>query len=195
MNTSAKNASTKKLVLGAILTALVVVLQFSGAAIRLGPFSVSLVLIPIVIGAATCGVGVGAWLGFVFGGVVLLSGDASAFLAINIPGTVVTVLAKGTLCGLVAGIVYKALEKYNKYVAVMVAAVVCPVVNTGIFILGCVVFFLDTIKAWGIAGGFNSTAGYIFFGLVGGNFVFELLTNIVLSPVIVRLLNIKNRSN
>ena len=183
------------MVLGAILTAIVVVLQFTGAAIRLGPFSVSLVLVPIVIGAATCGVGIGAWLGFIFGCVVLLSGDAAVFLAINIPGTVATVLVKGILCGLVAGIVYKALEKFNKYVAVITAAIICPVVNTGVFLLGCVIFFLDTIKAWGLAAGYNSTAGYVFLVLVGGNFLFEILTNIVLSPVIVRLLTIKNSKN
>ena len=84
MNTTNK-MSTKNLVLGAILTALVILLQFMGSFIKLGPFSISLVLIPIVIGAATCGTGVGAWLGFVFGIVVLISGDAAAFLAVNVP--------------------------------------------------------------------------------------------------------------
>ena len=77
--------STKNMVLGAILTALVILLQFMGSFIHLGPFSISLVLIPIVIGAATCGAGIGAWLGFVFGIVVLISGDAAAFLAVNVP--------------------------------------------------------------------------------------------------------------
>ena len=52
------------MVLAAILTAIVIVLQFLGAFIKLGPFSVSAVLVPIVIGAATCGVGIGAWLFF-----------------------------------------------------------------------------------------------------------------------------------
>ena len=45
---------TEKVVLGAVLTALVVVLQMLGAFIRFGPFSISLVLVPIVIGAAMC---------------------------------------------------------------------------------------------------------------------------------------------
>lgn len=92
--------STQSLVLCAIMTALVIILQFMGAFIKLGTFSISLVLVPIVIGAAICGVGAGAWLGFVFGIVVLLSGDAAAFLAVSVPGTIITVLAKGTACGL-----------------------------------------------------------------------------------------------
>ena len=110
-----RKKQTQVLVLGAILTALVVILQFMGSFIRFGPFAISLVLIPIVIGAATCGVKIGTWLGFIFGVVVLISGDASAFLAVNVFGTIVTVLLKGAACGLAAGLIYKLLEKYNRY--------------------------------------------------------------------------------
>ena len=178
--------STKTMVLAAILTALVVVLQFIGQTIRLGPFMISLVLVPIVIGAATCGPKIGGWLGFVFGLFVLISGDAAAFLTINIFGTIVTVLLKGVLCGFVAGYVYQLLEGKNKTLAVFAAAVVCPVVNTGVFLLGCLVFFMDTIVLW--ANGSNVIA-YMFVGLVGGNFLVELALNLVLGPAIVRLVN------
>ena len=179
--------STKTMVLAAILTALVVVLQFVGQTIRLGPFMISLVLIPIVIGAATCGPIIGGWLGFVFGMFVLISGDAAAFLTVNAFGTVVTVLLKGTLCGLAAGYVYKLLEGKNKILAVILAAIACPVVNTGIFLLGCTVFFMDTITAW--ANGGNVVA-FMFLGLVGGNFLVELGMNLVLGPAIVRLVDV-----
>ena len=178
--------STKTMVLAAILTALVVVLQFIGQTIRLGPFMISLVLVPIVIGAATCGPKIGGWLGFVFGLFVLISGDAAAFLTINIFGTIVTVLLKGVLCGFAAGYVYQLLEGKNKTLAVFAAAVVCPVVNTGVFLLGCLVFFMDTIVLW--ANGSNVIA-YMFVGLVGGNFLVELALNLVLGPAIVRLVN------
>ncbi len=188
MNT--KKMETKKLVLAALLTAMVVVLQFTGASIRFGTFSISLVLIPIVIGAAECGAMIGAWLGLVFGIVVLASGDAGAFLAVNIPGTIITVLLKGILCGYAAGLVYKCMSKINRYVAVASAAIVCPVVNTGVFLLGCLVFFMETINNW--AGGENVWK-FMIFVLVGGNFVFELATNLILSPTVVRLLNIKRK--
>ena len=108
-----KRMETRKLTMAAVLTALTVLLQYMGSFVKLGPFSISLVLIPIVIGAATCGVKVGAWLGFVFGGVVLLSGDAAAFLAVDVLGTIITVLAKGTLCGLLAGFAFKAVKKLH----------------------------------------------------------------------------------
>ena len=55
------------------------VLQFAGSAIRLGPFSISLVLILIVLGAALYGWGMGCWLGLVFGAVVLLWGMPASF--------------------------------------------------------------------------------------------------------------------
>ena len=191
--TNKSKESTKKLVLGAVLTALVVVLQLLGSFIHLGPFSISLVLVPIVIGAAMCGYKIGGWLGLVFGVAVLLSGDAAAFFTVDVVGTIVTVLVKGTLCGLLAGITYRLVAKHNQYLAVMLAAVVCPVVNTGVFLLGCKVFFMSTIAQWGIAEGFSNAASYMFLGLAGGNFIFELVTNIILAPVILRVINFRNR--
>ena len=178
------------MVLGAILTALVVVLQMAGSFIHFGMFSMSLVLIPIVIGAATCGPKISAWLGFVFGVVVLIT-DASAFLAVSVAGTVFIVLLKGIGCGLVAGIVYKLLEKRNRYVAIMAAAVTCPLINTGIFLIGCKLFFFETISAWGAGLGYANAVAYMFLGLAGVNFLLELLLNIVLCPVIIRVINIQ----
>lgn len=192
MSTERKK-QTENLVLGAILTAIVIVLQLLGGFIKFGPFSVSLVLIPIVIGAAKCGVKIGTWLGFVFGAVVLLSGGAAAFLAVNVFGTVLTVLLKGAACGFAAGLTYKLLAKHNKYAAVIAAAVVCPLVNTGVFLIGCLLFFLDTIKVWGANLGFTNTVSYVFLSMVGGNFLFELASNMILSPVILRILNFKEK--
>ena len=105
------NSKTKKLVGIALFTAIVVVLQMLGGAIRFGTFQISLVLVPIVVGAAVFGWKAGTWLGFVFGLVVLLNGDAAPFLAVNAFGTIITVLAKGALCGLAAGAVYTLFEK------------------------------------------------------------------------------------
>ena len=181
---------TRKLTGIAIFTAIVIVLQLLGSFIRFGPFSISLVLIPIVVGAAMYGTAAGAWLGFIFGLVVLLSGDAAAFLGVNALGTIITVIAKGTLAGLCAGLVFRALVKTNTYVAVIVSAVVCPVVSTGVFLLGCLLFFMETINGWAAAAGFASAGTYMIVGLVGLNFVFELLVNVILSPVIVRIISI-----
>ena len=183
---------TVKLATAGILTAIVIVFQFIGASIKFGTFSVSLVLIPIVIGAALGGKWVSAWLGLAFSVVVLLSGDASAFIAIDPIGTVITVILKGTLAGFVGGIIFEALKKINTYFAVVASAILVPVTNTGIFLLGCRLFFFETIREWGIGLGFENTATYMIVGLVGVNFIFELAINIVLSPTVVGV--VKNLS-
>ena len=185
------NAQTQKWVMCAILTAIVIVLQLLCTLVRVGPFSITLALIPIIIGAALYGPLVGGWLGIVFGGVVLLV-DASAFLAVDVFGTVVTVLAKGFMAGFVAGWVYKAFEKLNTYVAVAVAAVVSPLVNTGIFFIGCQLFFMPTIGSW--AGQGESAMHFLIYGMIGFNFITEMVTNAVLCPTVVRLLKIGKKT-
>lgn len=186
-----KKFSTRKLTGLAILTALVVILQFLPVK---GPFFlITLTLIPIVIGSALYGAFAGAWLGFIFGVTVLLSGDAAAFLTINIPGTIATVLVKGTLAGLAAGLVYKLASKVNRYFGVICAALVAPVVNTGIFLLGCRLFFMDTVNGWAAASGYENVGAYMILSLVGINFLIELGVDLVCSPVILRLINIRKK--
>ncbi len=190
MNTVAKNHErTQKLVGTAVLTAIVVILQFVSLNLRFTLFSITLVLMPVVLGAALYGVVTGAWLGFVFGIVVLATGDAATFLAISIPATVAVVLVKGTLAGLVSGAAYKALERFNRYAAVITASILSPVTNTGVFLIGCRLFFWETIKSWAAAEG-QSVVNYVIFGLAGINFIIELAINLVLDPAIVRLLDI-----
>ena len=190
MNTVAKNhVRTQKLVGTAILTAIVVILQFVSLNLRFTLFSITLVLMPVVLGAALYGVATGAWLGFVFGIVVLATGDAATFLAISIPATVAIVLVKGTLAGFVSGAAYKLLERFNRYAAVIVASILSPVTNTGVFLIGCRLFFWETIKSWASGEG-QSVVNYVIFGLCGINFIIELGINLVLDPAIVRIIDI-----
>lgn len=184
--------STNNLVMCALLAAIVVVLQYLGSFIKLGPFSVTLVLIPIAVGAALCGKAAGAWLGAVFGFVVLLT-DSGAFLVFNAPATIFTVMLKGILAGFCAGLVYELLKKRSKFLAVVASAIVCPLINTGVFLICCKIFFMSLINTWSSELGFASAGKYMIYGLVGGNFIFELLVNIVLSPVIVKLINMRKK--
>lgn len=178
----------------AVLTAIVIVLQLVGSFIRFGPFSVSLVLIPIVLGAALYGPLAGMWLGLVFGVTVLLSGDANAFLAVNPFGTVLTVLLKGMAAGFVAGLLYNLIAKKSTWAAAFVSAIICPVVNTGVFLLGGLVFFLPTLREWGEGLGYQNVFVYMIVGLVGANFLFELGVNVLLAPALHRALFLLNKS-
>ena len=94
--------------------------------------------------------------------------------------------------GLCAGLAYKLLEKVNRYLAVIVSAIVCPVVNTGIFLLGSLVFFADIVSGGAQAEGI-SIGMYLIVFFVGLNFIFELIANIVISPGIVRILDVAKK--
>lgn len=177
---------TQKVVGMGLFTAIIVALQMLASAIKLGPFSITLVLAPIVIGAALYGIGAGAWLGLTFGVTVLISGDAAAFLTINPIGTVITVIAKGMVAGIVAAVIYKAIEKKNKTVAVVAAGIACPIVNTGIFLIGCYLFFQDWLIAVFGTTGFST----VITGLVSVNFAVELGINMLLASVIVRIIDL-----
>lgn len=189
-----KSEKIHNLVGTALLTALVVVVYFLTMGITVGPFNITFALIPIVVGAALYGWQAGGWLGLVFGMMVLFTGGANAFLVINAPGTIITVLVKGAAAGLVPGLIYKALEKKNRWVATVCAAAAAPIVNTGIFLLGCLAFFMDTIGEWAAGAGIESTGVYLVTAFVGVNFLVELGTNLLLSSVIVRIVDIvKNK--
>lgn len=189
-NKAKTRRQVEQLALLALLTAMVAVLAYFGGFIKIGGLaSISLTLIPVVIGAALCGPWAGAWLGAVAGAIFFATADAAFWFSLNVPGTIVTVLIKGAVSGLCAGYAYKLLENVNQYLAVIVSAIVCPVVNTSIFLLGCRLFFFDTVQS-GAAGEGMSVFAYMIVFFVGLNFVFELLANIVLSPTILRILNI-----
>lgn len=183
----------RKLALLALLTAIVAVLQMMGIAIRFGVFAVSLVGVPIIIGGALLGPGAGAWLGLVFGVTVLLSGDATLFFTWNPAATVVIVLLKGTLAGLVSGAVYRLVAGKSGFLAALAAAVACPVVNTGVFFLGCLLCFLDDCIQFaanlGISGSGPAVVMAVF---IGFNFFFELGLDLILCPIIVRIINARH---
>jgi len=176
----------------AIFIAIVVVLQIVGGAVRIGTFSITLVLVPIVIGTAVYGPLAGAVLGGAFGVVVLINcvtgadpGGNVLWLA-NPALTAILCLLKGILAGFVAGLIYLAVSKKNVYIGVILAALACPIVNTGIFIAAMAFLFRDTLTAWA---GNTSILYYSFIGLAGVNFLIELGVNIVLCPIIIRIIN------
>lgn len=182
----------------AILTAIIIVLQIFTTFVKFGPFSITLALIPMVVGAAMYGVGAGAYLGAVLGVIVTIMcitggdvGGAMVWAANPVLCAILCVL-KTAMAGLVAGLIYKALSGKNKFVAVLLAAIASPVVNTGIFIIGMLVFFKDLLAAW--AGG-SDLLTYIIVGLTGVNFLVELGVNVILTPVVVKIIDAVKKTN
>lgn len=192
MNNGKQSGGTRKMAGLAIFTAIIVVLQVLCTFIRFGPFSITLALAPIIIGTAMYGKGAGAYLGGVFGAVVLVTGllgwdggTVMLLMGINPVGCILICLLKGIAAGFFAGLCYELIAKKNDKVGVLVSGIVCPVVNTGLFIVGMLVFFFDTLNSW--AGG-QDLLFFIIVGLTGVNFLVELAVNIVLSSGITQII-------
>lgn len=199
MNNSKRTGSTRKMAGLAIFTAIIVVLQVLCTFIRFGPFSITLALAPIIIGTAMYGKGAGAYLGGVFGAVVLITGllgwdggTVMLLMGMNPAACILICLLKGIAAGLAAGLCYELIAKKNERVGVLVSGIVCPIVNTGLFIVGMLVFYFDTISGW--AGGQNLLL-YIIVGLTGVNFLVELAVNILLSAGITRIIHAGKKMN
>lgn len=189
----------------ALLAALVIVLQFMGSFIKIGPLPLSLVLVPIVVGAFLLDAKAGAFLGFVFGAITMIMGIAGvdAFSALlwnaNPICFVLICLLKATLAGWGAGLIYKGLGRLfkGKYVTLttVLASVSAPIINTGVFVLGMFTCFFGTMSSLpsmfpDAFGQFGSAVQVVFLGLAGVNFIGEFLVNLVLSPAIVRIVDI-----
>lgn len=175
-----------------IFTAVIVVLTILCTFVRFGPFSITLALAPIVIGAALYGPGAGAYLGGVFGLVVLLTGifgwdggTVMYLMSLNAVGCILICIGKGAAAGGVSGLLYRLIARKNMHLGVVVAAVLCPIVNTGLFILGMMLFYMSTLESW--AGG-QAVIYYVIFGLTGINFLVELAVNLVLSSGITSII-------
>ncbi len=190
----------RKFIYTALFAAVVVVLQMF-VSIPLGMFTVTLTLVPIMLGAILFGPVSGAILGGVFGVVVAIqvatgaAGAASSLMLAQAPViTIVLCILKGAVAGLVSGLIYKAVMKFEKpNLAVILSAVACPIVNTGIFCLGLTVFYNNLLNEWAIGGGFASAFTFIILGLIGLNFVVEFAVNVLLIPVALRMIKIVKR--
>lgn len=193
-----KNPNIKRMAGIALLMALVVVMQFLSSMIPpVGGFTISLVLIPIVLGGAVFGAKAGALLGATFGIIVFVNcvtgadpGGAMVFQASPILCFLV-VMAKGILAGFASANVYALLKNTHGYTAMLFAAIVCPVVNTGVFIACMLILFPEVLSAW--AGG-GEVLAYVLSGLILANFVPELILNCAFSPAGQRIVHTVNKS-
>ena len=197
---------TLELVQLAMLAALVVVLQIISALIPpiAGMVSITLTLIPVVIGAILFGKKGGVILGFTFGLIVMincitaLDPGGNILWNTNPAITGLLCIVKGVLAGLVPAIVYSALggkkilSASKKIFVTMLAAMLAPIVNTSTFVIGMLIFFKDTLTVW--AGG-QALVVYILLGLAGINFLIEFIINIILTPAIIRIVDVVKKKN
>lgn len=189
---------TLKMVQVAFMAALIVALQLvSTMTAGLLPVNITLTLMPIVIGGMLLGPAYGAALGLIFGLIVLVMcaagmdvGGAILFQANPFLCSLLCLL-KGGVAGFAPAFLFQKTEEIMKkssghyFGVTMLGAALCPILNTGIFCLGMVLFYKDILTAW--AGG-TDVISYMLLGLAGINFVIEFLINVILCPLVVRSL-------
>lgn len=191
-----KTAKLKNMASVALLMALVVIMQFiSGLIPPISGISLSLVLIPVVLGAILYGPAAGTILGCTFGVITYINcvtgtdvGGAMVFQS-NPLLCFLVVMGKGILAGLASGWVYRMICKNNLKIATLCAAIVCPTVNTGVFLACMIAFFKDVLAAWANGG---EIVVYVLSALVLFNFIPELLINIIFSFPFMRIVRIVN---
>lgn len=190
--------NTKMITTTGILLAIEIIIQLLGNYIVIpgGFANLNFSLIIITIGAILYGPVVGGFLGLVSGVLTLFSPSTiSFFFSVSPVGTVLTCLLKTTLAGVVAGLLMILFRKLNKEtLGTIVVSVVVPTINTGVFAIFCLLFFMDILK------GINPTniAGALFLSLIGFNYIFEVLTTVIISPSLYKIMNhvsIYNREN
>lgn len=186
---------TLRLVQLGLLSGLIILLQMYLVIPLPGTLTLSLVLVPIVVGAVLYGPGAGALLGGVFGAVVsvmAIQGQLGALTTMMVEYnpllTVAVCMLKGIAAGLVPGLIAKAFKK-RSFLGIVLAAAAAPIMNTGIFLLGMLTVFKGVMLDFAAKNNLEVTSAVAFalVVLVGFNFVIEFAANLILSPAIASI--------
>lgn len=168
-----------RLVLLAIFCAISVVLQAIANNFSIGGYPIALALVPIAISAILLGPSGGAIVGFVWGAFILLIDPSCAvFFEYSVIGTLILVVSKGTLAGFVSGVICQLLKNKNIFFAMVISSIICPIINSLVFRVGEVIFFLPML---------GESVGAVIISLFGVSFILEVGISAVLSPAICRI--------
>ena len=90
--------------------------------------------------------------------------------------TIILCLLKTGVAGYVSGLIYELLHKQNNVLSIILASIIVPIINTGLFIVGTLLFFVPLLEQWA---GSSDIYSYLFLTLIGINFViFEICVQI-----------------
>jgi len=177
-----KSLKIKRIAGMTIFAVLLIVLQLFCIIPVSAGIELNLGLIVIIIGSVLYGPFFGFALGAISGFLTFISPATQAiFWPYGIFITFIICVLKTGLAGLACGLIYKIFNRYNKYIAIIIASLFVPIINTTIYSIGATLFFEG--------GGF-----FIVFSIVLVNFLFEMAACAILSPVVYRLTSIANEN-
>ena len=182
---------TKTIALMGILIAIMLLMSFTPIGyFKYGTVSISLLMIPVAIGA----VALGPWAGAVLGGVFGITSFAQCFGG-DAFGTFLMCIVARILAGLCAGLVAAAFRNrkniITRFVGYFVTGLSAALFNTLFFMGTLLLFFwnsqtfIDAVNEWGFK---TENILLFFFAFVGINCVFELIVTCIVTGAIGKAL-------
>lgn len=180
--------NTKMIATTGILVGIEILFQVIGNYINPGFANINLSLIPIVIGAVLYGPVVGGFLGLVCGLMVIISPSTmQIFFSISPVGTILACILKTTVAGVAAGLVVKLFKGEKKIYGVILASILVPVINTALFSIFALIFFTPLLQSM-ISETMPNIAAALFVGMIGINFILEVISTVILAPSLYKIL-------
>lgn len=179
-----KSKRIYKLVLISMFIAIMLVMNFTplGYITVTGAFSITLMTIPVALGATCTGMSGGAILGFIFGltsflqafGIGFMIDPSAAPLFNENPlGYTVTCFVPRILAGFLAGFVFWLFERKGKtnILAFSLSSAIVPVLNTALFMSSYILFYSNT--------SFGGVVMNVLLTILTINFLIEFLVTIL----------------
>lgn len=203
MSKKEKQIPLKSVIGLAVFALIIVVMAFTPVGfLKTGNLEASFLVVPVAIGAILLGPTNGAVLGLVMGVVSFAqcfgaSDMGSALFGVSAVNTFLLCVIPRVICAWMAGVFYDLLSKIDKtgFVPQIAAAVVCPIFNFILFMLGLSLLFGQTPYLLNVQTQMNASGIGFYFALGGMNLLYELLASVVLTTGISTLiLKFKNRN-
>ncbi|MDR2559244.1 MAG: ECF transporter S component [Oscillospiraceae bacterium] len=166
----AADGKTLMLVQLGALVAIMLILHFTGFGyFKIGVFSLTIMAVPMIIGAVTIGKTAGAVLGGIFGVTVLTLPETMFFMNINLAGTFFVVVGTRVILGFLCGLMFQGFSKFDKQKIWSYGAtgLITAMLNT-VFIMGGIALIFGSDPAVREVFGAADAAGFAFFAIIFG---------------------------
>ena len=193
---------TIKLVQLALFTAIILIMAFTPIGyIRTPGLEITLLVVPVTVGAIVLGPVTGAILGGVFGVTSFIqcfgmSAFGATLLGINPIGTFIVTMIPRILMGWLAGLIFSGVKKIDKTnnISYAIASLAGPLLNTVFFMGALVLFFYQTEYIQGFANTLGTDNVFTFIlAFVGVNGLIEAAVCFVLGTAISKTLDVITR--
>lgn len=196
--------TTKQFVEMALLTAVIVLMAFTPIGyIKTFGLEITLIVVPVTVGAVTLGPLAGAVLGAVFGITSFLqcfgmSAFGTMLLGIQPVFTFFVCVVSRVLMGWLTGLIYQGLKKVKplRKIAMVIASLTGPFLNTFFFMGTLIFFFYHTEEIQALASSMGASHALAFVvAFVGVNGVIEAVVCFVVGSALSKALQVALKSS